>query len=100
MEYAKWIPDRPELPTNNVYDISLYNDMGHIIHECNRTLPSSVFDHIYVLAKRHLIVEIDRKFGCRFYNLKKGFSNKWTYLLNADGKKYTLNINWKFPVGQ
>jgi hypothetical protein len=68
--------------------------MGHLVHKCNKHLPREVSNYIYVLAKRYLVIEIEKKFGCRFYKLKYGLSNKWKYSLEANGKKYILNINW------
>lgn len=73
------------------YKVKFYNDMGHLMIENYDNMPQSIRDFAYEKAKQYLNYATDTSgMGCRFYVLKRGLSDKWTYNYG----RYSVEIDW------
>ena len=63
------------------YTISFYNDMGHLLTKPEYSkLPSEIYRFACEKIRNKLDYATDTSnLGCRFYILKSGLSNRWTY---------------------
>lgn len=65
--------------TYNIYNVSLHNDMGHLMCHNHANLPPQVIEFVYkMVANKIDVIFID---GCRRYKLKPEFQPSWTYKL-------------------
>ena len=74
------------------YRISFYTDMGHLLTRPDYAeIPRHIYDFVSEKRKNKLIYATDNeKKWCRFYILKPGLLNEWTYNLNED----TITIDY------
>lgn len=79
-----------------IYNIELINDMGHleIAAKGHRSsLPSNISNFVYSKARIYTYTSTDDEgMNLRFYNLKPGYSKKWTYYCDGDTINLTYNI--------
>ena len=75
------------------YKISFYNDMGHLMTEPKIwNMPDHIYKFAYEKIKNKLVYATDNdRLGCRFYILKPGLSNQWTY--NFNGVHITMDYS-------
>ena len=68
------------------YLISFHNDMGHLLTTPEYSqLPRNIYNFAMEKKNNKLLNATDNmNLGCRFYILKPGLLNKWTYYLNGD----------------
>ena len=73
-----------------IYNITFYNDMGNLMTNPGfNYLPKAIYDFVYSKANMYLLDATDNNGkNCRFYILKPGLSNNWTYFYN----NYKINI--------
>lgn len=76
-----------------VYDITLQEDMGHLVIDGDITkIPGHIYNFVFTQARTYLNIATDNEGrGCRFYILKSGLKNSWTYRIGSD------IINIKYP---
>ncbi len=74
------------------YTIQFYNDMGHLMIDNLSTLPENIRTFAFDKIKNKINYAKDNKnLGCRFYVLRAGLDNKWTY--NFANTSVTLDFS-------
>jgi hypothetical protein len=65
------------------YNIIFYNDMGHLMIEKLFDLPTNITTFAYNVIRNKINYATDKNNnGCRFYILKNGLNDKWSYIYN------------------
>jgi len=77
-----------------IYNIKLYNDMGHLIITPDYTqLPIHIYNFVRLKAKMYLDTATDKEgHGCLFFFLKPCVKDKWSYQCGSD----IVNIEYQF----
>ena len=72
-----------------------YNDMGHLMTTPGYdTFPKHIIEFAYQKANVYLNVATDVSgLGCRFYCVKPGLQNVWTYFCGQDKICITFDVN-------
>lgn len=73
------------------YKIKFYNDMGHLLIDNYDNLPRHIIDFAYSKVKLYInhATDLDGLY-CRFYCLKPGLQQKYTYYIGQD----SVEIDW------
>ena len=68
------------------YNITFSNDMGHLTSKPGISeLPMHIYNFAFEKVQNKFIYATDTLgLGCRFYVLKRGLANKWTYTIGPD----------------
>ena len=91
------------------YNITVYNDMGHLLLSNWNSIPKHISDFVYAKAKIYLLNATDNaNLGCAFYILRDGLQNRWTYSNGRDIIKVFWNVDtfnpktmkWIVPIYQ
>ncbi len=62
------------------YTIQFYNDMGHLMIDNLSNIPEPIRKFAFEKIKNKINYAKDNENkGCRFYILRAGLDNKWTY---------------------
>jgi hypothetical protein len=76
------------------YNLTFYNDMGHLLCEPYNTTPKHILDFADSKFNLYGYLATDIATGsARYYILKPGYSDKWTYYCGNDVVNITYHLN-------